>query len=111
MFTLLLTLFPRLVRLFYLYRCPPFQCFSLVLFLLFIGVGFKFILIPFWGCLSLVLHAHICFIGSFEPSKTRLGKLFAYLLTKLFKTLQMNYHGFFSSCCPIGVCAIFKEVI
>ncbi len=111
MFTLLLTLFPRLVRLFYLYRCPPFQCSSLVLFLLFIGVGFKFILIPFWGCLSLVSHAHICFIGSFEPFKTRSDNLFAYLLTELFKTLQMNYRGFFSSCCPIGVCVIFEEII
>jgi hypothetical protein len=89
MFTLLLALFPRLVKLFYLCKCPPFLCLSLVLFLLFFGVSFGLNLAPFWGCLSLVLCAFVCFIGSFEPSRIS-SKFFAYPLTELFKTRQMN---------------------
>jgi hypothetical protein len=50
---------------------------------LFLKVGFEFNLTPFWGCLSLVSCAFVCFIGSFEPFKTRLGRLFVYPLTKL----------------------------
>ncbi len=42
---------------------------------------FNFIL----GCLKLVSRAFICFIGSLKPSKTRLGKFFAYPLTELLK--------------------------
>jgi hypothetical protein len=89
-FTLLLASFPRLAMLFYLFKCPPLLHFSLVLFLLLIGVGFELNLTPFWGCLSFVLYALICFIGSFKLSRMRLNKLFAYLLTKLFETRQMN---------------------
>jgi hypothetical protein len=33
--------------------------------------------------LNFVLHAFICFIRSFKPSKTKLGKLFAYRLIEL----------------------------
>jgi hypothetical protein len=85
-FTLLLAMFPRLAKLFYICRCPPFLCFSLILLFLLLVVGFRFILIPFWGSLNLVSRAHICFIGSFEPFKIRSNKLFTYPLTELFKT-------------------------
>jgi len=110
MLTLLLASFPSLVKLFFLCRCPSPLCFSLVLFLLFLGVGFKLSLIPFWGYLSLILHVIICFIGMLESSKMRLSRLFTYPLTKFFETQQMNSHGFFSSYYPIGVCVILKEV-
>jgi hypothetical protein len=82
--------FPMLAKLFYPYRCLLFLCFSLVLFLLFLRVKFGFSLVPFWGYLSLILCALVYFIGSFEPSKMRLGKPFAYPLTKLLKTQWMN---------------------
>jgi hypothetical protein len=83
MLTLLLTLFPKLVRLLFLYKHLPFLCFSMVLFLLLLGVNFEPNLAPFWGCLNFVSHALVCFIRSLKPSKTRLGKLFTYPLTKL----------------------------
>ncbi len=86
MFTLLLTSFPRLIKLFYFCRCPPFLCFSLILFLLLLQVGFKPNLTPWRGCLSFLLHVLICFIKSLEPSKMRLGRLFTYPLTKLLET-------------------------
>jgi hypothetical protein len=83
MLTPFIASFPRLARLFYLYRCPPFKCFSLVLFFLFFGVGFRLGLTPFWGYLSFVSHALVCFIGSFEPFRIRLDMFFAYPLTEL----------------------------
>jgi hypothetical protein len=89
-FTLLLALFPRLARLFYLCRCPLFLCFSLVVFLWLLRVGFEFNLMPFWGYLSLVSHAFVCFIGSFEPSRTKLGRFFVYPMTKLLKTQRTS---------------------
>jgi hypothetical protein len=61
-FTFLLTLFPRLTKLFFLYI-------SLVLFFLLLRIGFGPNLTPFWGYLNLVLHALVCFIGSFKPSR------------------------------------------
>jgi len=67
MLTLLLTSFPRLIKLFFLYNYPLFLCFSLVLFLLLLGVGFGLSLVPFWGCLSFVFCAFICFIRSLKP--------------------------------------------
>jgi len=85
-FIFLLTLFARLIRLFYFYMCLPLLCFFLILFLLLFRVGFEFSLRPFWGYLSFVSHAFVCFIRSFEPSMTRSGKFFIYLLTKLFET-------------------------
>jgi hypothetical protein len=72
--TLLLTPFPRLAMFFFC-KHPPFRCFSLVLFLLLLGVGFKPSLIPFWDYLNFISHA-------FKPSKMRLSKIFAYPLTK-----------------------------
>ncbi len=90
MLIFLLASFLMLAKLSYPCRCFPLLCFSLVLFLLFLGVRFGFNIVPFWGCLSFVLCALICFIGSFEPSKMKLGKLFTYPLTKLFKIRQMN---------------------
>ncbi len=86
----LLASFPRLVRLFYLCSCLPFVCFSLVLFLLLIKVGFGFSLAPIWGHLNFDLRALICFIGTFKPSRMRLGRLFAYPLTELLKTQWMS---------------------
>ncbi len=47
--------------------------FSLLLFLLLLGVSFKLNLVPFWGCLSLGLCALICFIKILKLSKTRLN--------------------------------------
>jgi hypothetical protein len=88
--TLLLASFPKLARLFYLCRCPPLLCFSLVLFLLFLGVGFGLSLIPFWGCLSLISCALVYFIGSLEPSSTKSNKLFIYPLTELLETRWTN---------------------
>ncbi len=86
MFTFLLTLFPILIRLFYFYMCIFLLCFFKILSLLLLRVGFEFSLTPFWGYLSFVSCAFVCFIKSFEPSMTRSGKLFIYLLTKLFET-------------------------
>jgi hypothetical protein len=63
---------------FYLCKCLPLLCFSPVLFLLLIGVGFGLNLIPFWGCLSLVFCAFVYFIGSLKPSKMRSARLFVY---------------------------------
>ncbi len=76
-----ITLFIGLAKLFYLCRCPSLLCFSLVLFLLFLGVGFRLSLASSWGCLSLVLHVFICFIRSLEMSRTKLGRFFTYPLT------------------------------
>jgi hypothetical protein len=83
--TFLLALFRKLAMLFYLCGCPLFMSFSLVLFLLFIEVGSKFGLVPFWGCLSVILCVFVCFIGSFEASRMRLDRFFTYPLTKLFE--------------------------
>jgi len=83
-FTFLLVSFPKLTKLFYLCKCPPLLCFSLVLFLMLLGVGFMLSLVPFWGCLSLILRAFVCFIRSFEPSRVRSDKLFTYPLIELF---------------------------
>jgi len=80
-FTFLFASFPRLARLFYLCMCLPLPCFSLVLFLLLFVVGFELSLTSFWGCLSLVLCALVCFIRSFKPYW--LGRLFTYPLAEL----------------------------
>jgi hypothetical protein len=88
--TLLLASFPKQAMLFYLCRCPPLLCLSLVVFLLLLGVGFELSLTPFWGCLKFVLHALIYFIRSFKPSMTKLGKFFAYPLTELLETQWMS---------------------
>jgi hypothetical protein len=111
MLTLLLASFPRLISLFFLFRRPPLLCLSLVLFLLFLRVGFKFNLVLFWGYLNIVSHAFICFIRTLEPFRTRLNKLFSYPLTNFFKTQQTNLHGSFPSYCLIGVCVILKKVV
>jgi hypothetical protein len=84
--TFLLASFLKLVRLFYLCRYPPFLCFSLVLFFLLLGVGFELNLAPFWGYLSFILHAIVCFIGTFEPSRMRSNMFFTYPLIELFET-------------------------
>jgi hypothetical protein len=88
--TLLLTSFPKLAMLFYLCRCPFFLCFSLVLFLLLLRVGFELNLSPFWGYLNFVSHAFIGFIGSIKPFKMKTCKFFAFLLIELFETRQTN---------------------
>ncbi len=58
-----------------------------------------------------ILCAFVCFIRSFEPSRTRLNKLFAYPLIKLLEIQWISQHGSFSSYCLVGVCAILKEVV
>ncbi len=73
---------PKLASLFCFCRRPPLLCYTLVLSLLFLGVGFNLNLISFWGCLKLILCALVCFIGPFEPFKMRLENLFVYPLTK-----------------------------
>ncbi len=105
------TLSPRLPGLPYLCKCIPFMCYTLFLSFLFLGVGFRFNLPSFWGCLRLVSHALVCFIGSFKLFKTRSSRFFVYPLFELLEIQWMNQHGFFSSCCHIGVCVIFEEVI
>jgi hypothetical protein len=109
-FTLMLASFPKLIMLFCLYRCPPLMCYTLVLSLLLIGVGFGLSLISFWGCLRLILHALNCFIRSFEPFKTRSCMLFANPVIELLEIPWMNQHGSFFSCYH-GVCVIFEEVV
>jgi hypothetical protein len=71
-------------------------------------VRFGLSLISFWGCLKFVSCAFICFIRSLEPFKTKLGRFFAYPLTKLLEIQWTNQHGSFSSCC---VYIILKEII
>lgn len=56
----MLASFPKLARLFFLCKYPLFPCFSLVLFLLLLGVGFDLNLVPFWGYLSWVSRAFVC---------------------------------------------------
>jgi len=70
----------QVVKLFYFCRCLLFLCFPLVLLFLFFKVAFRLNLAPFLGCLSFILHAFVYFIRTFEPSKTRLDKLFYLLL-------------------------------
>jgi hypothetical protein len=52
-----------------------------------IGVGFRLSLVASWGCLSLVSRAFICFVGTLEPSKTRLGRLFTYPFDTIVRNL------------------------
>jgi hypothetical protein len=81
-FTLVLESSPRLAGLLCFYKCLLILCYTLVLSLLFLGVGFKFNLVSFWGCLRPISHAFVCFIRSFEPSRTRSNMLFIYRLIK-----------------------------
>jgi hypothetical protein len=73
----------RLTKLFCLCKCPLLLCYTLVLSSLLLGVGFGLNLTSFWGCLTPISCVFICFIGSLEPSRMRLGKLFAYPLIEL----------------------------
>jgi hypothetical protein len=88
--TFLLTSFLELAKLFYLCRCPPLLCFSLVLFLLLIRVGFGLNLTPLLGYLSFILCAFVCFIKSLEPSRMRSSKLFTNPLIELLETQQIS---------------------
>jgi hypothetical protein len=111
MFTLTLTSYPRLTKLFCLCKCLPFLCYTLVLSPLFLGVSFKLSLVSLWGCLRIIFRGLVCFIGSLEPFKMNSSRFFAYPLTKLFKIKWTNQHGSFFSCCHIGACAILEEVV
>jgi hypothetical protein len=111
MFTLLLSVFPKLTKLFFMCRSLCLLCFSQVLFLLFLGVGFEFNLISFWGCLKFILHAFVYFIRSLRPSRMRSSRLFTYPLTELLETRQTSYCGSFYSYCHVGVNAILEKVI
>jgi hypothetical protein len=79
--------------------------------LLLLGVSFKLNLASFWGCLRLILHVFICFIGSIKPFRMWLGKLLVYPLPKFFKIRWTNQHAYFSFCYHVGVCAVLEEVI
>jgi hypothetical protein len=81
MLTFSIVSFSKLVKLFYFCKYFFVLCFILLL-----GVSFKFKLVPFWGCLSFVLHAFVCFIGSFKLFRTKLSRLFVYPLIKLLDT-------------------------
>jgi len=109
-FTLMQASLPMLARLFYLCKCLPHLCYTLVLSLLLFGVGFRLNLTSFWGCLRLVSHALICFIRFFKPFRMMSNMVFIYPFTKLLKIQSMSQHGSFSSYCHIGVCVILKEV-
>ncbi len=111
MFTLMLTSYPRLTKLFCLCKCPPFLCYTLVLSPLFFRVSFELSLASLWGCLRIIFRGLVCFIGSLEPFKTSSNRFFAYPSTKLFKIKWTNQHGSFFSCCHIGVYAILEEVV
>ncbi len=110
MFTLLLASFPKRARSFYLCKHSPLMCFSLVLFLLLLGVGFGLNLTPFWGYLSLGLCAFIYFIGSLKPSKT-IKQPFHLPLDQIVHDPTNELAWFFSSYYPIGVCVLLEEVI
>jgi hypothetical protein len=111
-FTLMLALSPRLARLFYLCKCPPFLCYTLVLSLLLLKVSFGPNLVSFWGYLKFIWHALNCFIRSLKPSKMKSRKVSTYPFIELFKIQWTNQHGSFSSCCDVAnVCTIFKEVV
>jgi len=79
-FTLMLTLSPRLTRLLCFCRCLPLLWYTLVLSLLFLEVDFGLSLTSFWVCLKFILHAFICFIRSFEPFRMKSRRFFAYFL-------------------------------
>ncbi len=84
-FTLITASSLRLTKLFCLCKCLLLLCYNLVLSPLLLGVGFGLNLTSFWGCLKHVLCVFICFIRSFEPSRMRSSKLFAYPLIELLK--------------------------
>ncbi len=111
MFIFISTSPPKLIKLLCLCRCLSFLCYTLVLSLLLLEVGFKPSLTSIWGCLKFILCALICFIGSFEPFKMKSNRLFTYLLIELLEIQRMNQYGSFSSCCHVSVCVIFEEVI
>ncbi len=81
---------PKLVRLFLYLQVLILLVLHLGSIPLVFWVGFKFNLVSFWGCLKFVSHAFVCFIGSFESFKTRLGKLFVYPLIELFEIQWMS---------------------
>jgi hypothetical protein len=78
---------------------------------LLLGVGFELNIVSFWGCLKFILHALMCVIVSFKPSRTKSGKLFAYPSIELLKIRWTNQHSSFFSCCHIGVYTIIEEVV
>jgi hypothetical protein len=51
-------------------KCPPLLCFSLILFILLLQVGFKPNLAPLKDYLNLILCVLVSFIKSFEPSRS-----------------------------------------
>jgi hypothetical protein len=110
-FTFMLTSCLKLANLLCLCMCFSFICYTFVLSFLLLKVHFGLSLVSFWGCLKLISWALICFIKSFEPFRTRLGKAFRLPLTKLFEIQWIDQHGSFSSYCHVGVCTIFEEVI
>ncbi len=84
-------------------KCPLLWCYTLVLYPLFLGVGFGPSLASFWGCLRPVSCALVCFRGSLKPSIMKLGKIFTNPLIKLLEIRWISQHGSFSSYCLVGV--------
>jgi len=72
-----------LAKFFCFCKCIPFLCYTLVLSLLFFGVGFEFTLASFWGYLKLISCALVCFIEPLEPARMRSGRFFIYPLNEL----------------------------
>ncbi len=111
MLSLMLASSPKLTKMFCLCMCSPLMCSTLVLSPLLLGVGFELNIVSFWGCLKFILHALMCVIVSFKPSRTKSGKLFAYPSIELLKIRWTNQHSSFFSCCHIGVYTIIEEVV
>lgn len=111
MLTLMLASSPKIANMLCLCMCLPFFCYTLVLSLLFLGVGFGLSLTSFWGCLKLVSHALICFIGSLKPFKMKSGKAFRLPLNQIVQNSMDKSTWFFLLILPCCVCVIFEEVV
>jgi hypothetical protein len=80
------------------FKCPPFLCYTLILSLLLLGVSFELNLSSFHDCLKFIFPTLNYFIGSFEPSRMKLGELSTYPLTELLEIRWTNQHSSISSC-------------
>jgi hypothetical protein len=107
----LLILFFKLARLFFICKCHPFLWFFLVLFLLLLGVGFQFNLAPFWGYLSFISCAFICFARTLKLSETMSTSFLLTPWLNCSKPDEWISINFFPSCYFVGVCIILKKVV
>jgi hypothetical protein len=109
--TLMSTSSPKLANLLCLCMCLPLLCYTLVLSFLFLGVSFGFSLTSFWGCLKLVSHALVCFIGSLKPFKMKSCKAFRLPLNQIAQNSMDKSTLFLLLILPCCVCVIFEEVV